>query len=64
MRGAESSHEENKNPNDGGCQTMELENVGKEKTKEKGLAMLEEPFVLDWRKNKKSKGDKKGIGCT
>ena len=35
--GAESAHVENKNPDDGGCQTMEIENLRKEKTIKKGL---------------------------
>ena len=35
--GAESAHVENKNPDDGGCQKMEIENLRKEKTIKKGL---------------------------
>ena len=35
--GAESAHVENKNPEDGGCQTMEIDNLRKEKTIKKSL---------------------------
>ena len=52
--GAESAHVQNKYPNDGGCQTMKIENMRKEKTFKKGSTMLDEPLLLDGRKNEKN----------
>ena len=45
--GAVSAHVENKTPDDNGCQTMEIENVRREKTIKKGVKILDEPFLLE-----------------
>ena len=66
--GAESAHVENKTKqhDDNGCQTMEIENVRKEKTIKKGLMNNARRALLVGvtEEQKKPGGGKKRPGCT
>ena len=62
--GAESVHLENKNPNDGGCQTMEIENVRKEKKIKRRFNSARRALLVGLTKEQKNpEGGKKKIGC-